>query len=308
MTIEGIQVGLDDSQAPLLPPDEIVSSTDNSVDGTPRTSICKNTTSARSTYRRLRQGHCSINRHRQFVFGALYNNIFPIYHMIDPMMGNFDLKITLPNKKTSVLQIRLVFPDDGVGKDRLLSSIVTLGKCFRGPSNARGRRVGDLGKMHAVGVRCAARKELYVETEIHLEKIKQASNLMRHWMEDNMPTVLTDIISNDTSCSTMKPLSFMPRGPGSRLMISSNLANSAHYDTNDASLSVAVWVEEKPGLAKNWYFILPNVQCEGKKGVVVKLCHGTAIAWDGRAIFHCTSKTNPGFGNKVYGCMWGASK
>jgi hypothetical protein len=92
------------------------------------------------------------------------------------------------------------------------------------------------------------------------------------------------------------------------MMISVNLANSPHYDTGDTSVSVAIWVEEKPGQSENWYFILPNMSHQGSKGIVVKLYHGLVISWDGRDIFHCTSKTRVGDGNKVYGCLWSSAK
>lgn len=298
----------DHVQSPLLPPDEIHSSKDNSVDGTARSSTYKNPIDARSNYKRLQQGRSSVYRRRHFVFGALYNNLFGGYHTVDPMMGDFDLKITLSSTQMSIVRVRLVSPEEGKGRDTLLQSIISLGKTFRGPGNSRGSRVGDVGGMHAVGIRSTSPNKLFVGTEERASKIMLASNLMRHWMEDYMRSDLLDILSNDVNVDSRKPLHFMPEGPGSRVIVSVDLANSAHYDIGDASVSVAVWVEEKPGEAENWYFVLPNVSYQGKAGLVVKLCHGAAISWDGREIFHCTSKTRPGVGNKVYGCMWGASK
>ena len=211
------------------------------------------------------------------------------------------------SEKTTI-EIRLVFPDEGIGKDTLLSSIRSLGRSCRGPGNSRGFRVGDIGNMHALGVRSSKVQELFVGTYERHKQIKRASTLMRHWMEDNMPSTLKDILDNDTGTASMKPLSFMPEGPGSRVILSVDLANAPHYDVNDVSKSVAVWVEEKPGQAENWYFVFPNISYEDKEGLVVRLRHGTAISWDGRKIFHCTSRTNPGPDNQVYGCMWAASK
>ena len=96
-------------------------------------------------------------------------------------------------------------------------------------------------------------------------------------------------------------------GPGSRMVMSINLCNSPHYDIGDTSSSVALWVEDKPGKAKNWYFVLPNVSYIGSKGLVIKLGHGVVIAWDGREIYHCSSKSYPGEQNKVYGCLWSSA-
>ena len=299
---------MDDVRSPLLPPDEFVASPDNSVDGTPRTSASRNPIEARSNYRRLQGGKCSVKRQRHFVYGAIYNNIFPGSHVLDPIDGNIDLYVILPSMEVSIIEIRLIFPDEGKGKDTLLSSVLSLGRSCHGAGNSRGSRVGDLGMMHALGVRSSTSREVFVGTNEKSKRIERVSNLMRHWMEDNLRSTLKSILDDDTHCTDMKPLSFMPAGPGSRVILSVDLANAPHYDTNDVSKSVAVWVEEKPGQAENWYFVFPNIRLDGKDGVLVRLRHGTTISWDGRKIFHCTSRTDPGPGNKVYGCMWAASR
>ncbi len=302
-----IQIKHDDAAAPLLPPNTIHDSRDNSVDGTPRTTQHKNISDARNEYKRMSGGASSIRRQRKFVFGALYTALFPGFFMLDPLEGDFDLIITLPSNQKSVMQIRLASPNDGVGCGRLLSAVLALGRSQRGPGNARGAKVGDIGSMHAFGYRSARTKETFKGTDEHSEKVKTASNMMRHWMEDNMRDVLTFLLNADKSVGVANLLRCIPNGPGSRVMLSVNLGNSAHYDVNDSSISVGVWVEEKPGQSKNWYFILPNVSYKGSQGVVIKLHHGAIISWDGRSIYHCTSSTDVGFDNKVYGCMWGSS-
>jgi hypothetical protein len=178
---------------------------------------------------------------------------------------------------------------------------------LKGVGNARGYRVGDLGSMHALGVRSVSSKEIYKGTLENAGKIKVASDLMRNWMEDKMPNTLSEILRTDKSSSVPGLLPCIPNGPGYQIMLSINLANSGHYDTADASQFVAIWVEEKPGVAMNWCFVLPNASYNGSKGVVIKLHHGVAISWDGRNIYHCTSKTTPGNGNNVFGCMWGSA-
>jgi hypothetical protein len=90
------------------------------------------------------------------------------------------------------------------------------------------------------------------------------------------------------------------------LNISLDLANEPHYDTNNLGIGIGVWLEEKPGNAKNWKFILPNllVKYEGSTydGLVVELCHGSLIQWDGGSIRHCTSVTDCGPpSNHMYG-------
>jgi hypothetical protein len=54
--------------------------------------------------------------------------------------------------------------------------------------------------------------------------------------------------------------------PGSCIMISRNLDNSAHVDFMDGSLSLAIWAEEEVGSSSNWYFILT-------------MCNMKAVEW-----------------------------
>ncbi len=90
------------------------------------------------------------------------------------------------------------------------------------------------------------------------------------------------------------------------LNISLDLGNEPHYDTNDLGIGLSVWLEDIPGIAKNWKFVVPNlmVKFEGAsyEGLVVELCHGALIQWDGGSICHCTSVTDCGLpSNHVYG-------
>lgn len=302
------QIDTEHNDAPLLPPDEIIESKDNSVDGSPRTSTFNNAVKARQAYHRLQKGKHSVNRLRKFVFGAIYNNLFPGYYVIDPIKEDVDLKLILPSNQETIIRIRLLSPHEGTHCQQLLTSIVVLGKRLSGPGNARGSKVGDVGAMHAFGIRSYATKEVFKGTLENAQQIKIISTLMRDWMEDNMSETLKNILTADKKNGTYEILSSMPKGPGSRIMYSVNLGNSGHFDTGDTSESVAIWVELKPGEAKNWYFVLPNVSFKGSAGLVVKLRHGVAIAWDGRKVYHCSSKAVPGKDNKVFGCMWGSSR
>jgi hypothetical protein len=87
--------------------------------------------------------------------------------------------------------------------------------------------------------------------------------------------------------------------------VSVNLGNTPHYDNGDLGIGFGVWFEDIPGSARNWYFMLPNVLVthNGKvyEGVRIKLGHGVAISWDGVAVRHCTTVTEPGTANNVYG-------
>jgi hypothetical protein len=88
--------------------------------------------------------------------------------------------------------------------------------------------------------------------------------------------------------------------------MSVDMANATHYDVGDCSQGISVWLEEMPGLATGWYFVMPNMCCciDGRmyNGIAIRLCHGTAISWDGRVVRHGTSVSRPdGPGTPIVG-------
>jgi hypothetical protein len=80
--------------------------------------------------------------------------------------------------------------------------------------------------------------------------------------------------------------------------ISVDLGNEPHCDINDLGVGVSVWLEDIPGKASNWNFVLPNICVRHENiaydGLVVHLCHGAFIQWDGSSIRHCTSVNDLG--------------
>jgi hypothetical protein len=78
---------------------------------------------------------------------------------------------------------------------------------------------------------------------------------------------------------------------------SADLGNASHCDVGDVSQGFLVWTEEVPGLAANWYFVMPNVCGMNNgtpfNGVAIKLYHGTSICWDVCVIRHYTLMTFP---------------
>lgn len=74
--------------------------------------------------------------------------------------------------------------------------------------------------------------------------------------------------------------------------MSINLGNSAHLDLCDTSLLVALWLEERPGQAINWYFIQPNLTYDDSSGGGgwSETSSSTGMSSDARTIFHCTTK------------------
>ena len=87
----------------------------------------------------------------------------------------------------------------------------------------------------------------------------------------------------------------------SRIAQSGNLIHSMHFDVNDTSQCIATFTEHKVGEASGWYFILPNVTIDGKRGIAIKLHHKVTIAWDRRVIWHCSSVSDVKPDNSVHG-------
>ena len=72
-----------------------------------------------------------------------------------------------------------------------------------------------------------------------------------------------------------------------------NLANEAHYDCNDLGVGISIWMEQVQDHLTDSYFVLPNLLVTNNKkqtrsGVLIKLCNGYAISWDGALVKHCT--------------------
>jgi hypothetical protein len=77
-----------------------------------------------------------------------------------------------------------------------------------------------------------------------------------------------------------------------------DLANCGHIDYE--RVCYVQWAEDKPGTAKNWFLLFPNVSpC----GLAVELTHGVGVSWVGEVHPHCTPLTNLGPHNHTYG-MW----
>jgi hypothetical protein len=92
--------------------------------------------------------------------------------------------------------------------------------------------------------------------------------------------------------------------------MSINLANSSHYDVNDASQGFTIWTKDHPLSTQDWYFVLPNMK--GKfpgtnrdyNGIATKLSDGVLIGWDGRLIRQGTSTMVGSRVRNVYGTFF----
>jgi hypothetical protein len=223
-----------------------------------------------------------------------------VYHGVD-------IVITLADGTESLVQIGSAATEKG-----MLNAIVDLGKVLPTTGNAR-RGVGDVGHMHALGYRSTVSGTVYAATlkpEI-ADAMEVASSSVGKYMKKKWPLEYNDIRRKEKlKSSDLQSLKQMggKDGPGNVIMMSKNLGNSSHFDIADKSRSFGIWVEEQPGGANNWYFILPDVSINESKGLVIKLFHGAVITWDGSKIRHCSSMTEPGNNNNVYGCMFGSCR
>ena len=96
------------------------------------------------------------------------------------------------------------------------------------------------------------------------------------------------------------------------MAVSVDLANSTHYDVNDASVGFVMFAESNPHTTKGWFFILPNVLIKFRNqtynGLALKISHGVCIHWDGRIIRHGTSVHEPSTGDDhKAGFFWAAN-
>ena len=82
-----------------------------------------------------------------------------------------------------------------------------------------------------------------------------------------------------------KHLKVKPAGAASE-----NLANSSHCDVFDFSRGWAGWVKRDPRAPdpERWALLFPDV------GLVIHLCDGVCVSWDGRVHRHCTSVQRSG--------------
>jgi hypothetical protein len=260
--------------------------------------------------RQLKEGKSSCKRRRKFIHGALYDTIYSGSKIIDLSYGlctRIEIVVTLADKTTSVVRI-----GSAIDESEMLNAIVELGMELPTTGNARAGDTGDVGDMFALGYRSLEKSVVYVPTKMANISVAmaQASTQAGKYMKKHWPSDYDDIRDADSLKATAEspPLKEMggKDGPGNVIMISRNLGNSAHLDNADGSRSIAVWVEEEPGSANNWSFLLPDVSIDGSLGVVIKLFHGAVVSWDGRKVRHCSSIPEPGDGNNVYGCMFGS--
>jgi hypothetical protein len=177
---------------------------------------------------------------------------------------------------------------------------------------------GDVGAMHPIGTRETLDGMTLSKYAVGKKVSSQLLRQFVHALAQIGSVVVPDVLSviqdteGDASVSPAADMAGDVKGNcvGGSIDTSVDLANASHLEVNDASQGFSVWTEEMPGLADNWYFVMPNlhgVSVDGKafEGVAIKLRHGTAISWD-CIIRHSTSLSRPdGVGTHVVGSRKG---
>ena len=175
-------------------------------------------------------------------------------------------------------------------------------------SIGRGRsNKGDIGAMHPIGTKVnndRLSSTVYSATrKVSRQLVRAYVNALSRVGQIVFPDVLA-VIQDTEGDTGFKPCAAMAGDAvgnrvGMSIDASVNLANASHFDSNDASQGYSLFLEEVPGMADSWYFVMPNVhgiRPDGSgsfNGLAIKIRHGTAISWDGRVIRHCTSVSRP---------------
>ena len=89
-----------------------------------------------------------------------------------------------------------------------------------------------------------------------------------------------------------KSLEYMEEGLSDTMVHSVELFNSSHYDVFDESITASTWIEEEPLVTDNWFLVFPNVSCDGKKAIVIKLFHSCTISWNAGVLRHASSQVS----------------
>ena len=317
-----------DDSGPRLPPDFIDRKDQSEQPASKR----------RITYNERIMNAPSVRRHcRRYARGCLHRVIPPNAWVIDPKeTPNVDVVITVQASQTgnskfhvirrSVIQIR--FLTELQGSVALLRRVRDHAQSVAEGAKSGSARsdCGDMGSMHPIGTRVMQNltEGKYTSSSdddslLALTDSVQASAMLASMSVPAVLRVLQDLEID----SGLKPTPQMSGDGGSykvstSMDLSVNLSNASHYDVHDASQGFSIWTEDSPGSTKNWFFVLPNVYGakpgtrDSYNGLVIRLCHGVLISWDGRIIRHCTSvmeRKAPG-GKKqahnVYGTFFAA--
>jgi hypothetical protein len=267
-------------------------------------------------YKRLMTSTKNVALGKRFVPGVLYN------HLPDKKKAFvIDARCLAPNE---VQVIRLVHSIDGEGHVDYQSTLRVRRLSFRqhpefesglrmltrhlkyGNSNSgsvRNNHGDGYGQMYPLGTHMHnGGYAVYAKTaDVPQEIMSGLMSSYRQVMATHMPYDL-HAMDGHAEYHGMRPIELMGgrEGVTNSINVSRNLENPPHHDIGDLGNGTSVWVEDEPGKATKWNFVCPNVLVKDPvtgytfEGLVVKLCHGAMIDWDGLYVRHCTSMCEKG--------------
>jgi hypothetical protein len=262
-------------------------------------------------------------RCRQYVDGALHRDLElpdrgPL--LWEPRKhGDLDLDIfvmdQLKNKSsspyytTSRISVRRVDFDGNKENKQFLESCNSIGRHHASEEPNCRKHNSDSGKMFGFGYHLYNGGIKKFQSKLCKKRVREMLKQAKKVLEPLFPHQLISMRAMERGLLNICTKSTMPQAFNQSV----DLGNASHVDVMDGSAGMSMWTELKPGTAKNWYFVLPNLVVTHNGvdyvGVVIKLDHGTAISWDGRLIRHCTSVTDVNGGdiegeNHVFGTFF----
>ena len=296
-TINATQIPVNSTNSPLLPPNCFLHSKSS------RLRNASYTTSLESFKYFKKQQQCPSNhrKKRKYVDGAIYTHIFDDRSFIikPGVSSRILLNCNLENGERSTVEIYRDNPNS-----IFLDKCNELGEALSKKRQRVRWQCNDLGKMKIVGK--------HNDHEFSVGKyvdVKECSKKIALLASDYFDSIgFKKYVDAIASCNKYGKCDGMENLFCSCIVQSQNLVNSAHFDVNDNSISISTWTETNPGMAKGWYFVLPNVTFDGKNGIAIQLSHGTTIKWDGREIWHCTAMEEGGENNNVFGTFFASKK
>ena len=264
-----------DMEAPLLPPDKIT------IAGSMFRVLDPNI--ARAWYKKLaKDDYNSSKTRRNYVIGSYYSSMYghQLSNIIEwKVTEDIDIKVMLKHNLFTYIKIRKC-------SDELSNSILILHNRLKNeiPNSCR-HKYGDKGKMYALGKKNESKQyTLCVNNPDICEIIKKIVTFRKKWFVKTFPD------DHKVYFDQPKSVDYMQDGLSDTMIHSVELCNSSHYDVFDKLITVSTWIEEEPSVTENWFLVFPNVTCDGKKAIVIKLFHGCTISWDASLLRHASSQ------------------
>ena len=261
-------------------------------------------------YQRYAKFHCNRSNRRKFVDGALYTDLFEdctdIITPITDRVIELDVTIQSTGEHTSIL----IYCSSNEN-DQLLIGLNKLGEAMKlCPDNTNRRKNDDIGMMHVIG------KGRLGNGSVGVYKLTDSSHAIatatREITQNAKRYYNACGLGDDIDILKKKSHKYGQMGDNfffvSTIVQSHDLVNSAHYDCDDATISIATWTEQIVYKERKWFFILPNTTRDGRSGIIIPLRHGITIRWDGSKIFHCSMIGEDGGNGHLWSTLFGCKK